>query len=100
MIRRPPRSTRTDTLFPYTTLVRSVELFFFRIRFSSHPGHGIPARAAYHNGSPKHGATSTTCRGNTHASTGFGPRSHRADHPRSRGRAPGLRAPGVPFVVA
>src|SRR3546814_7642168 len=28
MIRRPPRSTRTDTLFPYTTL------------FRSHPGHG------------------------------------------------------------
>src|SRR3546814_15150058 len=27
MIRRPPRSTRTDTLFPYTTLFRS-----FRIR--------------------------------------------------------------------
>src|SRR3546814_5292296 len=24
MIRRPPRPTRTDTLFPYTTLVRSV----------------------------------------------------------------------------
>src|SRR3546814_7315103 len=23
MIRRPPRSTRTDTLFPYTTLLRS-----------------------------------------------------------------------------
>src|SRR3546814_4227661 len=23
MLRRPPRSTRTDTLFPYTTLVRS-----------------------------------------------------------------------------
>src|SRR3546814_6686408 len=28
MIRRPPRSTRTDTLFPYTTLFRS------RIRFN------------------------------------------------------------------
>src|SRR3546814_18750802 len=28
MIRRPPRSTRTDTLFPYTTL------------FRSHAGHG------------------------------------------------------------
>src|SRR3546814_11060659 len=27
MIRRPPRSTRTDTLFPYTTLFRS------RVRF-------------------------------------------------------------------
>src|SRR3546814_15811192 len=26
MIRRPPRSTRTDTLFPYTTLFRSAFL--------------------------------------------------------------------------
>src|SRR3546814_6551735 len=26
MIRRPPRSTRTDTLFPYTTLFRSAGL--------------------------------------------------------------------------
>src|SRR3546814_17611216 len=26
MIRRPPRSTRTDTLFPYTTLFRSIDL--------------------------------------------------------------------------
>src|SRR3546814_6772310 len=25
MIRRPPRSTRTDTLFPYTTLFRSMQ---------------------------------------------------------------------------
>src|SRR3546814_8416519 len=28
MIRRPPRSTRTDTLFPYTTLFRSVKARF------------------------------------------------------------------------
>src|SRR3546814_16844602 len=28
MIRRPPRSTRTDTLFPYTTLFRSLSLFY------------------------------------------------------------------------
>src|SRR3546814_16736052 len=27
MIRRPPRSTRTDTLFPYTTLFRSFPLW-------------------------------------------------------------------------
>src|SRR3546814_2603152 len=27
MIRRPPRSTRTDTLFPYTTLFRSDRMF-------------------------------------------------------------------------
>src|SRR3546814_1614465 len=26
MIRRPPRSTRTDTLFPYTTLFRSLRM--------------------------------------------------------------------------
>src|SRR3546814_11377237 len=26
MIRRPPRSTRTDTLFPYTTLFRSMSI--------------------------------------------------------------------------
>src|SRR3546814_19160335 len=34
MIRRPPRSTRTDTLFPYTTLFRSTAV---RLR---HPGPG------------------------------------------------------------
>src|SRR3546814_6229298 len=28
MIRRPPRSTRPDTLFPYTTLFRSTESLF------------------------------------------------------------------------
>src|SRR3546814_5209648 len=37
MIRRPPRSTRTDTLFPYTTLFRSsahsvVGLYRWRLR--------------------------------------------------------------------
>src|SRR3546814_10790165 len=31
MIRRPPRSTRTDTLFPYTTLFRSDSLFLHRV---------------------------------------------------------------------
>src|SRR3546814_19850787 len=30
MIRRPPRSTRTDTLFPYTTLFRSRVLRFIQ----------------------------------------------------------------------
>src|SRR3546814_9497580 len=32
MIRRPPRSTRTDTLFPYTTLFRSGALFDHQAR--------------------------------------------------------------------
>src|SRR3546814_5764354 len=31
MIRRPPRSTRTDTLFPYTTLFRSPERPFMTL---------------------------------------------------------------------
>src|SRR3546814_16831984 len=35
MIRRPPRSTRTDTLFPYTTLFRS------RIVGANHGGLGV-----------------------------------------------------------
>src|SRR3546814_18129762 len=30
MIRRPPRSTRTDTLFPYTTLFRSYKITRFK----------------------------------------------------------------------
>src|SRR3546814_17732571 len=33
MIRRPPRSTRTDTLFPYTTLFRSSTLSSFASPF-------------------------------------------------------------------
>src|SRR3546814_17190871 len=37
MIRRPPRSTRTDTLFPYTTLSRSREILR-RSRTLSDPG--------------------------------------------------------------
>src|SRR3546814_12471813 len=32
MLRRPPRSTRTDTLFPYTTLFRSGGDAAFRIK--------------------------------------------------------------------
>src|SRR3546814_4005393 len=31
MIRRPPRSTRTDTLFPYTTLFRSSQIQIVQI---------------------------------------------------------------------
>src|SRR3546814_12148102 len=35
MIRRPPRSTRTDTLFPYTTLFRSKNARYVRLRRGS-----------------------------------------------------------------
>src|SRR3546814_10297981 len=43
MIRRPPRSTRTDTLFPYTTLFRSLGFVAFdldpRLGRRVAPGH-------------------------------------------------------------
>src|SRR3546814_13493033 len=47
MIRRPPRSTRTDTLFPYTTLFRSPNACCARgasIRLSGQVDHEIAAR--------------------------------------------------------
>src|SRR3546814_5428261 len=39
MIRRPPRSTRTDTLFPYTTLFRSDWLDNAHLVVHEHYGH-------------------------------------------------------------
>src|SRR3546814_16126479 len=42
MIRRPPRSTRTDTLFPYTTLCRS------RASVADATGGGLSMRENHH----------------------------------------------------
>src|SRR3546814_1467059 len=53
MIRRPPRSTRTDTLFPYTTLFRSAALGVPRHRS------GLRGRAAC----PTSCATLQACHG-------------------------------------
>src|SRR3546814_19945252 len=47
MIRRPPRSTRTDTLFPYTTLVRSRDRTALRPPRPSHRESRSPARRGY-----------------------------------------------------
>src|SRR3546814_10477611 len=47
MIRRPPRSTRTDTLFPYTTLFRSSVIDMRHMRyFVAVVGHRSFRRAA------------------------------------------------------
>src|SRR3546814_2016531 len=50
MIRRPPRSTRTDTLFPYTTLFRSPD----QGRSLRHPAVGVqrhlPGQRIAHDG--------------------------------------------------
>src|SRR3546814_4422029 len=45
MIRRPPRSTRTDTLFPYTTLFRSAR-YWRRPRCRRGEGRGRASVAA------------------------------------------------------
>src|SRR3546814_15456801 len=53
MIRRPPRSTRTDTLFPYTTLVRSCREKRFRNPAGSHNARAARrcrARTSYPSG--------------------------------------------------
>src|SRR3546814_5739231 len=46
MIRRPPRSTRTDTLFPYTTLFRSLLMTLAQVRFARIPVRCGPPRPA------------------------------------------------------
>src|SRR3546814_15300349 len=47
MIRRPPRSTRTDTLFPYTTLFRSINDFNKRNAELEAAGKPLESRAAF-----------------------------------------------------
>src|SRR3546814_2478599 len=56
MIRRPPRSTRTDTLFPYTTLFRSTAKQQARQQFVLRQGRrageadvGLQSRAGHMN---------------------------------------------------
>src|SRR3546814_13897975 len=57
MIRRPPRSTRTDTLFPYTTLFRSPTLD----RTGTPPRAGTPTRTTNPPpGGPRSGSPAPT----------------------------------------
>src|SRR3546814_9267040 len=61
MIRRPPRSTRTDTLFPYTTLFRSIFSFVrmrcmaqnWKARARAKPGNRSAAGASANSVKPK-----------------------------------------------
>src|SRR3546814_3467760 len=46
MIRRPPRSTRTDTLFPYTTLFRSLFLDWLLKTKGQRADEGLPETQA------------------------------------------------------
>src|SRR3546814_15184376 len=54
MIRRPPRSTRTDTLFPYTTLFRSIGSFIKRgLPWTHHGDHRRQSPATCDRWSPR-----------------------------------------------
>src|SRR3546814_10322108 len=54
MIRRPPRSTRTDTLFPYTTLFRSIDDIDFRHRQARARGQLLDDADEFGGGAPVH----------------------------------------------
>src|SRR3546814_1967832 len=70
MIRRPPRSTRTDTLFPYTTLFRSAGRLWDESdcrRISAHP-----AKADEMTGHAGHDHAHDHGHGHPHAPANFG----------------------------
>src|SRR3546814_16700306 len=75
MIRRPPRSTRTDTLFPYTTLFRS----------------RLPADPRFAGGSRRR-RSAARVRGAEGEAAGRGPVCRRAQTPPARLGAPAGRA--------
>src|SRR3546814_20181378 len=52
MIRRPPRSTRTDHLFPYPTLFRSSARADAVVAVDRHPAHAVRLRQAAMLGRP------------------------------------------------
>src|SRR3546814_6117939 len=59
MIRRPPRSTRADTLFPYTTLFRSLHRLFVKLyRAAPNPPPSSACRAAPRSSAQLHQAVS------------------------------------------
>src|SRR3546814_13511876 len=99
MIRRPPRSTRTDTLFPYTTLFRSCQetgdgllhavVFSWFIAFVSCFSNGIGWRGA--DGAPRQ----STRRGSAVRSAAGAKPSHQSSR-RPPGTVRGRRA--VRFV--
>src|SRR3546814_3237013 len=49
MVRLPPSSNRTDTLFPYTTLCRSVQIAFLLVAASLYLHFRALRRGAFHS---------------------------------------------------
>src|SRR3546814_8790392 len=93
MIRRPPRSTRTDTLFPYTTLFRSHADAAVAPRLPGDPAnHRVRIDAVVaerHNGAIRPGEFSARVRNHTNvamrgAGAGIGRRAHQREFEQRR----------------
>src|SRR3546814_10488068 len=85
MIRRPPRSTRTDTLFPYTTLFRSLS----RLPPGAEQQPGEPGED--HDARLRHRGAGDALHGEPDL-VGLGERAGDDDLPAHRLRLPGRRA--------
>src|SRR3546814_13744242 len=93
MVRRPPRSTRTDTLFPYTTLFRSLQ----------DPQPGALADGAFHRRDRQTVQGASIARPGVDGTriAGFGGREQQIERPGAAGQhvRPGVtaaRQPGSP----
>src|SRR3546814_12003820 len=73
MIRRPPRSTRTDPLFPYTTLFRSERGAFAFQHDDPDAGVGAEAGEGVGQGSDQRGVEGVVQVGAVEADAGDGP---------------------------
>src|SRR3546814_3550192 len=96
MIRRPPRSTRTDTLFPYTTLFRSDRGHGRGIRLAVghdavRPSHRGDGRSRTGVGGTRLIAAPPSVRGSAHAPA-VAVRRHLRRRPRSEGHTSELQS--------
>src|SRR3546814_11141002 len=107
MIRRPPRSTRTDTLFPYTTLFRSPAAAGVLRRHRAADGDGLhgardvllhPPRRAHL--APRHlGSLRRPAASGAREAAGKAPGKAVFPAIRSRQRGPDLLSPRFPAAM-
>src|SRR3546814_20301558 len=96
MIRRPPRSTRTDTLFPYTTLFRSGLRVAWTDRTGGAGGHVVLVRCDDHGELITTPLAAVEAGGSTAANTGVGDDQRWCGSVGSVQPGAGSRLPGGP----
>src|SRR3546814_20777972 len=86
MIRPPPRSTRTDTLFPYTTLFRSAHgAPPPPTTQEDHSAHAAPGQDGQHDGHPPAGGQTPTEDAASAGAMPHGAMGHEAQEPMDHG---------------